>query len=461
MTVTLENGARDPLKFVLEDIYPRQLKTWDNVAPGEVRLQLPKLEIGRYWLMITAKGYALRRFSLEVTQQGILVPQNSVRLFRPRYALLRYAVNTVGERKLTGPNVKEGRVAISSARVPDLAGDWSIRQVKELITFSFHRVGVDTGWGFASPPAGALFDAIDLAPQPDQYRSDSIITAEKGMILLNRIEGNEPGQPRYAKILVEDVTETPPKDIQVIDSPLPRTRFAQPAAKPKTSAIDESSGQLAVNVRLEADARLPVSLELIGRFGKSIKTWDPQNPGNLRVILPGLEHDRYFLIASAKGYSPASVPIVVSKDGLESTQAQIALYRVRYLIVRYVINFAGERNLTGANVKDGRVAIVVGRIPELQDWDVQQSDGQVKAIVRRRFGNAGFALAPEGSSFDKLDTAPEEYSLFDLPFEKNMIVFNHVVGNDPHDARYAKLLVEDITETRPKNLKIIDNSRRK
>jgi tetratricopeptide (TPR) repeat protein len=466
MMVTLEADAHDPLKFVLKDTYPRPLKTWDDVVPGEVRLGLPKLENGRYWLEITANGYALQRFSFEVTEQGIQVAQNRVGLYRRRYVVLRYAVNKVGERNLTGADVKEGRVAISVASVPDLHGDWSIHQVKASPTFRFHRMA--EGYGFASPPAGASFDKIDLAPHPDQYTYDSV-EAKKGMILLNRIEGNGPAELRYAKILVEDITETPPKEIQVIDSPLhgtrfvPQMKFAQPAAKAKIPAMDESSGQVAVGVRLEDGAHSPVSFELRDRSGKTFKAWDPQEPGDLQLSLPGLLHDGYVLIASAKGYIPVGLPIKVSEAGVEPTTGKIALYRVRYLVVRYAMNSAGERELTGANVKEGRVAITVGRIPELQDWDVGQSDGQVKAIIRRVFQNTGFAPAPKGASFDNLDMAPapEDYRPEGFTFEKNMILFNHVVGSRPHDARYAKLMVEDITETRPKNLEIIDNSRRK
>jgi hypothetical protein len=38
-----------------------------------------------------------------------------------------------------------------------------------------------------------------------------------------------------------------------------------------------------------------------------------------------------------------------------------------------------------------------------------------------------------------------------------MILFNRVVGHRPETARYAKLIVEDITVTRPENLQIIDS----
>jgi hypothetical protein len=41
---------------------------------------------------------------------------------------------------------------------------------------------------------------------------------EKGMFVCNRVVGHEPKTARYAKILVEDITETPPKDLWIIDS---------------------------------------------------------------------------------------------------------------------------------------------------------------------------------------------------------------------------------------------------
>ncbi len=455
ITVTLEDSASEPLKFVLLDRYSQPLKTWEKVAPGDVRLDLPQLERDRHSLKVSASGYAVRRIALTVSGEGIRANVESLELPRRRYAVLRYAVNLQGQRTLTGPHVKEGRVAISYGSVPDLHGDWLILQAGTSPVFDFHRYGSN---GFARPPAGASFQDIDLAPHPDQYTAKTVVV-EKGMVLLNRIQGNGPRDRRYAKILVEDVTESPPKDIQVIDTFLPPTiSKAPPAPKIRHSSSDRTSGEFTATIRLEDDARDPITLELRDSLRTTLKVWENQHPGEIRLRLPELEHDRYVLVARARGYSPASTPIAVSDAGLHPTEATIELHRLRYLILRYVMNTKGLRNLTGTDVKAGRVAVLFGRVSELRDWSVGQTDGHPKVVYHRRSPNAGFATAAVGASFDALEMAPptEDYSPSEITFEKGMILFNRVVGHRREYARYAKLLVEDITETRPTNLKIID-----
>jgi hypothetical protein len=456
MTVTLEDDARDPLKFVLTDGYSRPVKTWENVAPGSVHLELPKLESDRYLLTVSASGYGLGRVALTVSRQGILANVESLELYRRRYAVLRYAINLQGARTLKGLYVKDGRVAISFGSVPDMHGDWLINQAKASPVFSFHRFGAN---GFARPAEGASFEEIDLAPQPDQYTPKSVV-ATKGMILLNRIEGNGPRDRRYAKILVEDITESPPKDLQVIDTLLPPTTSkVPPLAKSADAPNDRTSGEFTATVHVEDDARVPVTLELRDALRTTLTTWENRERGEIRVRLPELEHDRYTLVARAEGYSPASTQFAVSDAGLTPTDAPIELYRVRYLILRYVINTKGDRNLTGADVKAGRVAVLFGEIPKLVDWSVGQSEGLLKVVYHRALLNTGFASAAAGASFDDLEMAPpmDDYDPTKFTFEKGMILFNRVVGSRPEEARYAKLLVEDITETRPQDLEIIDS----
>jgi hypothetical protein len=376
-------------------------------------------------------------------------------LYRRRYAILRYAVNLQGARTLKGPNVKDGRVAISFGSVPDLHGDWLINQAKASPVFNFHRIGAN---GFARPAEGASFEDINLAPQPDQYTPASVV-AEKGMILLNRIEGNGPRDRRYAKILVEDITESPPKDLQVIDTLLPPTiSKVPPLGKTADAGNGRTSGEFAASVHLEDDARVPVTLELRDSLRTTLKTWRDREPGEIRVRLPELEHDHYTLVTRAEGFSPANTQFAVSNAGLTPTNAPIELYRVRYLILRYAINPKGERDLTGADVKTGRVAVLFGRIPELVDWSVGQSEGQMKVVYHRALPSTGFTSAAAGASFDNLEMAPpaDDYDPSEFSFEKGMVLFNRVVGSRPEEARYAKLIVEDITETRPQDLAIID-----
>ena len=298
--VTLEDGVRDSLKIVLEDNYSRPLKTWDNVAPGEVRLRLPKLENGRHWLLITAKGHALRRLAFEVAPQGIQLTPDSVELYRPRFVVLRYSINTVGNRDLVGPDVKEGRVAIAMGAVPDLAGDWTIMQREDKPWFRFSRFNDDGGIGFAAAPDGASFDNLKLAPAPDQFFAQSV-EATPGMLVFNHIMGNERDNDHYAKILVEGVTENPPEGVQRIDRPLPHTRFKERAVKPLEGP---SRGTLALTVSLEGNATAPIDVKLLKHGGMTLKTWHAEGPGGIKAELPALENDRrYILTASAQGYA--------------------------------------------------------------------------------------------------------------------------------------------------------------
>jgi beta-lactamase regulating signal transducer with metallopeptidase domain len=457
LTVTLEDGASEPLKLVLFDSYSRPLKTWDEVDPGSVKLKLPALEPERYRLEVSAGGYGVKNIALTVSRQGVRANIASLALFRRRYAILRYAVNIEGARTLTGPNVHEGSVAISFGSVPDLDGDWLIRQVETSPVFDFHRYG---GNGFARPAKGVTFEEVDTAPQPDQYRPESVVAAP-GTILLNRIQGNTPRERKYAKILVEDVTETPPEGIQVIDTLLPPTIWKRPpAAKSAELPNERTSGEVAVRVRLEDDILAPVTLALRDSTGTTLKTWEYPEPGEIRVKLPELEHDRYTLVAGAEIHSPASTPIAVTAAGVEPAEAQLELYRARYLILRYAINTKGRRNLSGADVKTGRVAVAFGRVPELVDWSVGQREGKPIVVYHRALPDTGFTTPAAGQSFDELETAPlaEEYSPGAITFEKGMVLFNRVVGHRPQDARYAKLVVEDITEARPQDVEIIDSS---
>jgi beta-lactamase regulating signal transducer with metallopeptidase domain len=446
--VTLEDDATAKLKIVLSDQYSRPVKTWENVEPGDVGLELPELKSGNYRFEISADGYSKGHLTLTVARDGIDVTPKRQKLYRRRYAVLRYAVNLLGERDLVGTNVKEGRVAISFGSVPDLHGDWIFVQQGEVPSFRFHRIGTEPG--FAYPPENSTFEDLKLAPPRGQYDSfNSLVAAEKGMILFNRIVGNDADGRRYAKILVEDITETPPADIQVIDTLLPPTRSkVKLAEESEPLAGDGTSGEVTVTVGLEDEAVAPVKVSLRNNSGKLLKTWESEKPGVVRAQLPELPNGYYNLTTSAEGYSSVKTSFSVSGAGLQPDQVSIDLYRPRYVVLRYVINTKGERNLTGDNIKDGRVGILFGSVPQLGDWRVDQRDGQAEAFVIRRIPNTGFTLAREGATFDELDRAPpdEDYSPdpAEFPFEKGMILFNHVVGHRPQFERYAKLLVEEI-----------------
>ena len=122
------------------------------------------------------------------------------------------------------------------------------------------------------------------------------------------------------------------------------------------------------------------------------------------------------------------------------------------LILRYAINTKGKRNLTGADVKFGRVALLFGEIPNRSRLVGGPERGAAKSrLPSPLLPTPGSRPRQRAASFDDLEMAPpmDDYDPTEFTFENGMILFNRVVGSRPEEARYAKLLVEDITETRP------------
>jgi hypothetical protein len=117
---------------------------------------------------------------------------------------------------LAGADVAEGRCAAAHwGQVPHFGGDWQVWQRGDKLHLGFHRSGPN--FGFALPPQGTSFNDLKEAPENDRYECKNTL-AEKGLILFCRVNGNGPQDRCYGKILVEDVTEKPPPDVEVIDS---------------------------------------------------------------------------------------------------------------------------------------------------------------------------------------------------------------------------------------------------
>lgn len=73
-------------------------------------------------------------------------------------------------------------------------------------------------FGFAKPGPGVSYENMKQAPASG-YRCEDV-KAEKGLVLYCRVNGGVGKQGfGYGKLVVEDVTLTPPKDIQVVDAP--------------------------------------------------------------------------------------------------------------------------------------------------------------------------------------------------------------------------------------------------
>ena len=220
LTVTLEDGAKKPLSLRLIDSEAHVIKDWKDVQPGELSLDAPKLDPERYRLMAAVKGYVVQVVVIEVSNDGSLkYTPEKLELTRLRYAILRYDVNIKGKRALTGGDVLPFRVAVTHfGMIPELRGDYNIRQDGDdgkKVHFRFQRFGSHRG--FVAIPAGKTFDEIDTAPPADEYKVEEL-ACEKGMLLFTHVKGHRANEERYAKILIEDVTETPPEDAKLIQS---------------------------------------------------------------------------------------------------------------------------------------------------------------------------------------------------------------------------------------------------
>jgi hypothetical protein len=225
--LALEDGADAPIKLQLKvgAISTNTVKVMPDVHPGEALLDFSGIETNIYYLWLSSPGYASQWVSVHVADDAVsLIPANTdITLYRKRYVVIRYAVNTAGNRQLQGADVEEGRCAASHWGIlPHFGADWQVWQRQSRNGFfgtepwlEFHRQG--PAFGFLGVPEGASFESLNEAPETNQYKTESV-RATKGLLLYCRVSGNTHRENCYGKILVEDITETPPPGVRVIKS---------------------------------------------------------------------------------------------------------------------------------------------------------------------------------------------------------------------------------------------------
>jgi hypothetical protein len=151
-----------------------------------------------------------------------------------------------------------------------------------------------------------------------------------------------------------------------------------PAAK--RSNLIRFVNQVRVDVRLalEDGADAPVKLQLkTGPANQNIvKVLPDVRPGEVTLDFSGLETNTYYLFLSSTGYAARWVAVNIQDNAVSliPTNANITLYRKRYVTIRYAVNTAGNRQLYGANVEEGVcVASHWGMVPHFGgDWQVWQ-----------------------------------------------------------------------------------------
>lgn len=216
--------ARIKVEIKSSEARPKVIRKMEDVSSGLAELALSGVTNGNYFVFFSSPGYAAQWQALTVKQGKAEPDKMGINLFRQRYVVLRYAFNTSGGRVLSGRSVTEGRAAVAHwGGLPYFQQDWQIWQ-KSLGTdlfgdtpyLEFHRYS--KGFGFAKAPKGVAFDDLKEAPAKTEYRCANL-KAEKGLTLFCRIEANRKEGLGYGKVVVEDVTETPPAGVKVISAP--------------------------------------------------------------------------------------------------------------------------------------------------------------------------------------------------------------------------------------------------
>ena len=105
----------------------------------------------------SAEGYIRAYTSVHSSESGISLSGGEVMLYlyRKRYVLIRYACNHDDSRDLSPEKVGQRRAAVADGgSVPDLRGDWLVRQQGEDVNFEIFRS--QSYFGFAPAPRGRL-----------------------------------------------------------------------------------------------------------------------------------------------------------------------------------------------------------------------------------------------------------------------------------------------------------------
>lgn len=192
--------------------------------PGKVQLPASGLRDGEHWLTIRANGYATQRHRIMITDQ---VPSalGQVSLYHMRYVVIRAAFASSGRKSLSGPDLKEQRMALTHFASPAGLGrhEWEVQQQakpgdgKEAQYSSEPYLSFNAFWqyyGFAPARAGETFDTMQLAPSEGYVPRPT--KATKGLLLYFRTHGrNTSTDQGYGKLEVEGIFSSPPSGVPI------------------------------------------------------------------------------------------------------------------------------------------------------------------------------------------------------------------------------------------------------
>lgn len=211
--LSLEDNAKVEVDVGLELDKPRQ-----KAVPGILDLELPAKGNGDHHIFFLCPGYAAQFIRIEYSDGKLFPQQTKVKLYRTRYVVVRCAFNAKNKRTLTGPDAEEQHLALSQWTAPKYFNyDWKVWQDFSAPTVRLDYFRVASGFGCVKPAAGVSYKEMKEAPESG-YRCQNI-AAKKGLLLYCRVQGDRHFGLGYGKLLIEDVTETPPKDVQVLKTP--------------------------------------------------------------------------------------------------------------------------------------------------------------------------------------------------------------------------------------------------
>ena len=226
-TLTLDIRTED--NTAQADIYlmhgDRDDKKVLRVRPGITRLSFKGAKDGSQSLTVGGPAYACQFPKVELKDGKLVTPSIEIRLFRHRFVTVRVAFNPTGSPDLSGPDTQHKRQVMTSITYPEMfeQEDWRVRQGDDgpryyqaagavpWLEFFMHQR--DYGW--VEPPAGVAFEALSTAPAKGYHHQP--FKAEKGQMRYFWNYGSgELAQKYYGKLIVDDVSDTPPVRMKVL-----------------------------------------------------------------------------------------------------------------------------------------------------------------------------------------------------------------------------------------------------
>lgn len=197
----------------------KSVKTVD-VSPGadQYSIDVQDMPNGEYYVYFSGYGFAPQWTPLSIAE-GIPSYENIVvQLYKKRYVVLAYVFNKTGKRLFDSDNsdLDQGRAAFTHWSAPAYASsDWQIWQsgkegelFGDTPSIDYHMHNSDNGAIRLAP--GISFDSVAEAPASG-YKTGTFLLAEGEVYVFRTAHG------LYGKVLVEEITETPPENVQVIE----------------------------------------------------------------------------------------------------------------------------------------------------------------------------------------------------------------------------------------------------